>query len=164
MTDAGEAAIDIDIGRQRLELRAGGRVVFACPVSTAANGPGERVDSECTPRGEHLVAEKIGAGSAPGTVFVGRQPTGERYTPALRAAAPGRDFILTRILWLEGCEPGRNRGAGVDSRARYIYLHGAPDDVPMGVPGSRGCVRLRNDDIIRLFDLVSVGTRVRIHE
>ncbi len=156
--------VEVDLARQRLRLHAAGGVLLDCPVSTARNGPGERMHSECTPRGEHVVAEKIGAGCAPGTVFVGRRPTGERCTPALRAAAPGRDWILTRILWLAGCEPGRNRGGEVDTRARYVYIHGAPDEVPLGVPGSRGCVRMRNADVIDLFDRVEVGTRVYIHE
>lgn len=154
--------IEIDLDQQRLLLRDGERVLLDCPVSTAANGPGERAGSECTPRGEHVIAEKIGAGCAPGTVFVERRPTGELWSPALAAAAPGRDFILTRILWLDGCEPGRNRGGEVDTRARYIYIHGAPDDAKMGVPGSRGCIRMRNADVIRLFDLVEIGTRVLI--
>lgn len=154
--------IEIDLGAQRLRLRDGERVLLDCPVSTAVNGPGERAGSECTPRGEHVVAEKIGDGCAPGTVFVGRRPTGELWSPALAAAAPERDFILTRILWLDGCEPGRNRGGEVDTRARYIYIHGAPDDAEMGVPGSRGCIRMRNADVIRLFDLVEAGTRVLI--
>ena len=118
--------------------------------------------SECTPRGEHIIAEKIGAGAAVNTVFVGRRPTGEFYRPALRQAQPERDWILTRILWLSGLEAGKNKGADRDSHARYIYIHGAPDDVTMGRPGSRGCVRMRNADIIELFDRIETGTRVSI--
>jgi lipoprotein-anchoring transpeptidase ErfK/SrfK len=120
--------------------------------------------SECTPRGMHVIEEKIGTGCAPNTVFVGRRPNGEVCTPALRAMHPGRDWIVTRILWLGGLEHGRNRGGNVDTRARYIYLHGTPEHTRMGVPGSHGCVRLRNADVMTLFDLVSVGTLVRIDE
>lgn len=156
--------LEISIARQRLRLLEEGRVVREYPVSTARNGPGERMDSECTPRGAHVIAEKIGAGCPADTVFVGRRPTGELYSPLLRRRHPGRDWILTRILWLDGSEPGRNRGGEVDSRARYIYIHGSPDDVPMGRPGSRGCVRMRNADIIELFERVVVGTPVRICE
>jgi len=156
--------IEISIADQRLVLLQGDEILLDCAVSTAANGPGERQDSECTPRGRHRIARKIGTGCAPGTVFIGRRPTGESYTPALARAHPGRDWILTRILWLEGLEPGRNRGPGVDSHERYIYLHGSADETALGRPGSRGCVRLRNADIMRLFELVEEGTIVNIHE
>lgn len=163
-SDGGGRLVVVNLARQRLELHAGGEVVFACSVSTAANGPGEVLNSECTPRGMHFIEEKIGAGCAPNTVFVGRRPTGEVCTPALRAARPDRDWIVTRIMWLGGLEPGRNRGGSVDTRTRYIYIHGTPEHTPIGVPGSRGCVRLRNCDVMTLFDLVDVGTRVRIDE
>ncbi len=131
-------------------------------VSTAANGPGERRGSHCTPRGRHVVRAKIGAGAAPNSVFVGRRPTGEVWSPDLAAQHPGRDWILTRILWLSGCERGFNRLGEVDTMRRYIYIHGSPDTVPMGVPGSIGCVRMRNADIVELFDLVPAGTLVDI--
>ena len=162
--DAGESdtLVHIDLDRQRLELRVQGGVRRAYPVSTAANGPGEKEGSECTPRGRHVIRAKIGAGAAPGTVFVGRRPTGERYTPALGAAHPDRDWILTRILWLSGTETGRNRLGRVDTMRRYIYIHGCPDDIDMSVPGSHGCIRMRNDDVIDLFDRVEAGTRVVI--
>lgn len=157
-------SIEIDLGQQRLTLRDGGRVVAEFPVSTAANGAGERVGSFCTPRGRHRIRAKIGAGAALGAVFVGRRPTGEHWNPALAAAEPKRDFILTRILWLSGCEPGRNRLGELDTMRRYIYIHGAPDAAPMGVPGSHGCIRMRNADVVALFDAVPVGTAVEIHE
>lgn len=156
--------IEISIGEQTLALYRDAERVRRYSVSTARNGAGERQDSFCTPRGEHVIAEKIGAGCAAGTVFVGRQPTGEIYSPELRQAAPERDWILTRILWLDGCEDGVNRGGEVDSKRRYIYIHGAPDDVELGVPGSRGCIRMRNSDIIELFDDVAAGTPVSIRE
>ena len=159
---ASDTLIRIDLDRQCLELHVRGRPDTIYPVSTAANGPGEQEGSECTPRGMHVVRARIGAGAAPGTVFVGRRPTGERYTPELGAAYPGRDWILTRILWLSGTEPGRNRLGRVDTMRRYIYIHGCPDDVDITSPGSHGCIRMRNDDVIALFDRVEAGTRVMI--
>lgn len=160
-----ERIIEVSLAEQRLWLRDGSDVLMDTRVSTARNGPGERLDSECTPRGWHEIHAKIGAECPPNTVFVGRKATGEVYSKEYAAtAAPGRDWILTRILWLQGLEPGRNCGGDVDSRQRYIYIHGTPDDVALGQPGSRGCVRVRNDDMVRLFDLVEVGTRVHIKE
>ena len=153
--------IRISIPAQTLALLDdAGRIVRSYVVSTATNGPGERRGSHCTPRGRHIVRAKIGAGAAPNTVFVGRRPTGEVWSPELAAQHPGRDWILTRILWLSGCEPGFNRLGEVDTMRRYIYIHGSPDAVPMGVPGSIGCVRMRNAEIIELFDLVPAGTPV----
>jgi L,D-transpeptidase YbiS len=156
--------IAIDLGAQTLTLRDGAREVAAFAVSTAARGAGEQRGSYCTPRGRHVVRAKIGAGAPAGAVFVGRRPTGEVWSPALAAREPARDFILSRILWLSGREPGRNRLGEVDSMRRYIYIHGAPDDAPMGEPLSHGCIRMRNADVIALFDAVPVGTPVEIHE
>jgi len=156
--------IEINIGEQRLRYWENGALVMDVPVSTAKNGAGERRGSECTPRGEHIIRAKIGGGCAPGTVLVGRRPTGEIYSRELGERFPGRDWILTRILWLSGREPGLNRLGDVDSMRRYIYLHGTPDHVVLGVPGSRGCVRMRNSDIIALFDRVPAGTPVIISE
>ena len=157
------AEIRVSIPAQTLELVGdGGGTVRRFAVSTATNGPGERRGSHCTPRGRHIVRAKIGAGAALDTVFVGRRPTGEIWSPALAARYPGRDWILTRILWLSGCEPGFNRLGEVDTMRRYIYIHGSPDAVPMGVPGSIGCVRMRNADIVELFDLVPAGIPVEI--
>ena len=134
------------------------------PVSTAFNGAGEVSGSFCTPRGRHVVRAKIGAEQAVNTVFVQRRPTGEIYSSQLQAAFPRRDWILTRILWLSGCEPGRNRLGDVDTMRRYIYLHGTPDSTSLGVPGSHGCVRLANRDIIELFDLLPTYSPVEIIE
>lgn len=156
--------VRVSIARQRLELREGERLLAAYDVSTAANGPGERNGSGGTPRGRHVVRAKVGAGCPPGTVFVARRPTGEIWTPELAAAAPERDWILSRILWLSGCEPGRNRLGDVDTFRRYVYIHGAPDDAPMGRPGSHGCIRMRNADVIDLYDRVPVGIAVHIQE
>lgn len=165
MNSAPRIGIEVSIGAQALRLiGADGEAVFTAPVSTARNGAGERMNSECTPRGRHCVRAKIGTGQPANAVFVSRRPTGEIYTPALRAAYPGRDWILTRILWLSGLEPGHNRLGDVDTMRRYVYIHGCPDDDPMGVPGSRGCIKMRNRQIIELFDLVAVGTPVVIKE
>lgn len=155
-----ERLIHIRIPDQRLELLEGGAAVASYPMSTARNGPGERRGSGCTPRGWHRVRIKIGAGLPLNTVFVGRRPTGEIYGSELAAAYPERDWILTRILWLTGLEPGFNRGGDRDTLRRYIYVHGCPDQAPMGIPLSHGCIRLRNQDLLDLFDRVEAGDRV----
>ncbi len=156
--------IEIDIAKQRLRLYEAGRVLDDYPVSTALAGAGEQQGSGCTPRGRHRVRVKIGAGCPAGSVFVGRRHSGEVYSPALAAAAPERDWILSRILWLTGLEPGRNRGGERDTLRRFIYIHGTPDSEPMGVPRSHGCIRMRNADVIDLFDRVPVGCPVDILE
>jgi lipoprotein-anchoring transpeptidase ErfK/SrfK len=155
--------IEVDVPAQTLVVRdRQGGEAMRTRVATARKGVGERRGSEQTPRGEHYIRAKIGAGEPANTVFVSRRPTGEIYSPALRAAFPGRDWILTRILWLCGLERGKNRLGEVDTMRRYVYLHGCPDEDPMGVPSSHGCVKMRNADVIKLFDLVPVGTRVTI--
>ena len=156
--------IEIDISRQQLVLREGERILRTYSVSTAKKGAGEKNGSFCTPRGRHIVRAKIGAGQPANTVFVRRRPTGEVWSPELHARYPGRDWMLTRILWLSGCEPGKNRLGDVDTMRRYIYLHGSPDLAEMGKPGSIGCVRMRNRDIVELFDLVPPYTPVEIRE
>ena len=156
--------IKINIALQTLSLYQDDKLVKQYSVSTAANGAGELMDSECTPRGEHRIADKIGHGMQANTVFVGREATGEIYEPELRQQYPDRDWILTRILRLEGCEAGFNQGGNLDSYDRYIYIHGSPEDVSMGQPGSHGCIRMRNDDVIELFELVETGTPVQIKE
>ncbi|MDB5771877.1 MAG: hypothetical protein V7606_1649 [Burkholderiales bacterium] len=141
-----------------------GAVIRQYSISTATNGLGEKSGSNCTPRGRHIIRAKIGAGMSLNTVFRARRPTGEVYSEQLAAENPGRDWILTRILWLSGCEPGFNRLGDVDTMRRYIYIHGCPDSVPMGKPASIGCVRMRNAELVELFDLVPVGTPVEICE
>ena len=156
-------SIRISIPAQTLKLLDDtGRALRTYAVSTARNGPGERRGSHCTPRGRHVVRAKIGAGAAPNTVFVGRRATGEVWSPELAAQHSGRDWILTRILWLSGCEPGRNRLGNVDTMRRYIYIHGSPDSAQLGKPGSIGCVRMHNRDVAELFDLVPVYAPVEI--
>lgn len=159
-----EPVISISISGQRLRLTQGDRLLMDVAVSTAKNGAGEINGSFRTPRGAHLIRAKIGAGCAPNTVFVNRRPTGEFYTPQLRAQFPQRDWILTRILWLSGTEPGKNRLGNVDTMRRCIYIHGCPDEDAMDVAGSHGCVKMRNSEMIELFDRVPVGTRVLISE
>lgn len=155
--------IEISIPDQTLALCDDtGRTLAVYPVSTARNGAGEAKDSGCTPRGGHVVRAKIGASQPVGTVFVGRRPTGEIWTPELAAQNPDRDWILTRILWLSGREPGFNRLGDCDSMQRFIYIHGTPDTEPMGVPLSHGCIRMRNADVVDLFERVPVGTGVSI--
>jgi len=157
--------IEVDVSRQTLRvLGAEGTALMQSRIATARNGVGEEAGSERTPRGEHYIRAKIGTGEPINAVFVARRPTGEIYSSALRAAFPGRDWILTRILWLCGREPGRNRLGRVDTMRRYIYIHGCPDEDLMGVPSSRGCIKMRNDELVRLFDLVRVGTPVSIRE
>ncbi|AGA90822.1 hypothetical protein Thimo_2069 [Thioflavicoccus mobilis 8321] len=155
-------SMHVDIASQTLVLHDGGRPLACYPVSTGVNGPGERDGSGCTPRGWHRVRLAIGAGCPVGTVFRGRRPTGEVYTPELAARFPERDWVLTRILWLTGLEPGRNRGGACDTLRRFIYIHGCPDSEPMGVPRSHGCIRMRNADLFDLFPRVAAGTLVEI--
>lgn len=159
---AGAASIRIDIASQRLVLLESGLLVRDYPVSTGANGHGCEAGSYRTPIGLHRIKLKIGEGQPPGAVFIGRRPTGEVFCPALRDAAPGRDWILTRILWLQGLEPGRNRGQNVDTLRRYIYIHGTPDEGMGQRPSSHGCIRMFNGDVVELFSRVSAGTPVLI--
>lgn len=156
--------IEVIVSAQTLTLYVEERTLMAFPVATASKGVGEQNGSEQTPRGWHYVRAKIGSEQPVNSVFVGRRPTGEIYAPALKAQAPERDWILTRILWLSGLEPGRNRLGTVDTMQRYIYIHGCPEEEPMGIPSSHGCIKMHNQDMIRLFDSVTVGTRVLIKE
>ena len=175
--------IHISIARQLLTLIDGvGQVIRSYPVSTASRGAPTFLQSQlscdireinlqkaqygsyCTPRGKHVIRARIGTGQPVNTVFVARRPTGEIYTEDLGRAFPDRDWMLTRILWLSGCEPGRNRLGCVDSMRRFIYIHGSPDTATMGAPGSHGCIRMRNADILQLFDLVPPYTPVEITE
>ncbi len=154
--------IEVNVPEQRLRLYEDGKVVMDVAVSTAKNGVGEINGSECTPCGWHVIRAKIGADHPVNTVFVERRPTGEIYTPELRKKYPQRDWILTRILWLSGLEVGKNRLNNVDTMRRYVYIHGCPDEDTIGIPSSHGCVKMRNSELIELFDRVPAATRVLI--
>jgi len=155
--------IAIYIQNQTLELLdLNGKLLRRYSISTGANGVGEENGSYCTPRGKHVIRARIGAGLPENAVFVERRPTGEIYSPKLGAQHAGRDWILTRILWLSGCESGFNRSGSCDTMRRYIYIHGTPEGTEMGKPGSRGCVRMCNKELVELFDLVQAGTEVEI--
>jgi L,D-transpeptidase YbiS len=154
--------IAVSLALQRLDLLRDGAPWKSWSISTSKHGAGEVEGSLQTPRGRHVIRAKIGAGAPANAVFRGRRPTGEIYSAELKARFPDRDWILTRILWLSGTEPGRNRLGNVDTMRRYIYIHGMPDSEPLGVPGSIGRVRMRNGDIVELFDLVPAGTTVEI--
>ncbi len=156
--------IEVDVKAQQLRLYRDAECLQTYSISTAANGVGEVMDSEQTPRGAHYVRARIGAGLPGNAVLRGRRFIGDIYTAAMGQANPGADWILSRILWLCGTEVGRNRLGRVDSMARYIYIHGTPDSEPMGVPRSHGCIRMRNADIIELFDRVPVGCPVSIED
>jgi lipoprotein-anchoring transpeptidase ErfK/SrfK len=156
--------LDISISTQRLAIIGGGSTIHSYPISTAKNGAGEKRGSECTPTGWHCVRAKIGSGLPLNSVFVGRRATGEIYSDELGKLSPQRDWILTRILWLGGLEPGKNRYRDVDTCWRYIYIHGTPDESMIGLPVSHGCIRMKNEDMLDLFNRVEAGIKVYIHE
>ena len=157
--------IRVSLARQVLELYGdAGQLLATYPVSSAAKGAGEASGSYCTPRGRHLIRAKIGGDQPLNAVFCGRRPTGEIFGPELAAQFPGRDWILSRILWLSGREPGFNRLGKVDTMARYIYIHGTGEEGRLGSPVSHGCIRMANRDIAELFDLVPAFTEVEIVE
>lgn len=156
--------LDIDLKNQGLTVYQAGKPLCSYFISSAKNGVGEQRDTGCTPRGWHTVRAMIGQDCPENTVFVARRPTGEIFTPALQVQYPDRDWILTRILWLSGMEPGHNRLGRVDTMRRYIYIHGVPDSTELGRPNSKGCIRISNKDMLELFQLVQPGTRVFIHE
>lgn len=154
--------IAIHAKRQQMLCYDHGLLTYTYSISTGKNGLGEQQHSECTPRGLHEIHSIIGAGHDVNSVFVARVWTGEIYSAELAQRFPDRDWILTRILRLKGLEDGRNRGGDVDTFERYIYIHGTPDHVALGVPGSHGCVRMNNQDIVALAEWVHVGTQVFI--
>jgi len=158
--------IDIDTRLQRLYLWEpypdGDMLIREYPISTARNGLGEQCGSYCTPRGRHRIAERIGVGQPLFAVFKARVPTGEIWSRDLEANEPDRDWILTRILWLDGLEEGRNKGGQQDTHDRYIYIHGTNEEHLIGQPVSHGCIRMKNADVAELFDLVEEGTEVVI--
>jgi L,D-transpeptidase YbiS len=155
-------SLRVTLSTQTLSLERSGRALKTYVVSTSKHGAGEISGSFKTPCGRHVIRAKIGAGAPLNAVFRGRRATGEIYTAELARANPDRDWILTRILWLSGTEIGRNRLGPVDTMRRYIYIHGTPDSEPLGSPGSIGCIRMANSDIVELFDSVAAGTIVDI--
>lgn len=155
-------SIVVTIASQKLTVLHDGVIVREYQVSSAKKGVGEQFGSEQTPRGSHIIRAKIGDDCPINTVFVARRPTGEIYSHALRQANPDRDWILTRIFWLSGLQKGKNRLGKVDTMRRYIYIHGTPDETDMACPGSRGCLRMLNLDIIELYHLIPVGTLIDI--
>ncbi len=159
-----ERYIRISISNQSIQLMDNDQIVFNAMIATAKNGAGENFGSECTPRGWHTIRAKIGAGCAENTVFIGRRPTGEIYSEKLKQEHPGRDWILTRIMWLSGLEVGFNRSGQQDSMRRFIYIHGCPDEHLMGIPSSHGCIKMRNSKVIQLFDQIETGISVVINE
>lgn len=157
-----EQIIKIKVDSQSMECYEDGTLLNSYLISTAKNGVGEKLGSECTPRGWHAIYSKIGMDNEINSVFVARKWTGEIYNEELANKFPDRDWILTRILQLEGLEEGFNLGGDLDSLSRYIYIHGTPDTTILGKPGSHGCIRMSNKDIIQLFNWVRVGTKVHI--
>ncbi|PHS71181.1 MAG: L,D-transpeptidase [Cycloclasticus sp.] len=164
MTEQPATTISIDINQQILSLFVAGEQVITYPVCTAKNGVGEAFGSECTPRGRHIIRAKMGDDAEVASVFVGRRLTGEIHQQSLTDAEPDKDWILSRILWLSGLEKGKNRLGQVDTMRRYIYIHGAPDELVSATPSSHGCIRMKNADVIDLYKRVSVGTVVSINE
>ena len=156
--------IHISVADQRLLLIENNKILFDVMIATAKNGVGEQSGSECTPRGWHKIRAKIGSDCPENTVFIGRRPTGELWSEKLENEHPGRDWILTRIMWLSGLQVGFNRSGTQDTMRRYVYIHGCPDTIPMGVPDSHGCIRMRNSEVIQLFDMVEAGIAVFIDE
>ena len=144
--------ININISKQILVYKG-----KSYSVSTAKNGIGEVKDSYCTPTGKFKIIEKIGANLELGSVLVNRESTGEIYNTVLAKKFPDRDWILTRILWLDGIEVHNK-----NTKNRYIYIHGSPDETPMGIPGSKGCIRMNNLDVVDLFENIQTGEDVVI--
>ena len=140
------------------------KVLFEYPVSTSSYGIGNKNGSFKTPVGEHSIAQKIGDGCAVNEVFIGRVPQGVLEELQAKEHALPEDIITSRILWLQGMEPGKNNGEDIDSYHRYIYIHGTSEEEKIGTPASHGCVRMRNQDVIDLFNQVDEGCRVLIQE
>jgi hypothetical protein len=157
--------IIIKINRQKLYCcNRQGDILFEYPVSTSRFGTGNKNGSFKTPLGEHSIAQKIGAGCAVNEVFIGRVPQGQLDLLQAEDTPLADDIITSRILWLQGMEPGVNNGEGIDSYQRYIYIHGTSEEEKIGTPASHGCVRMRNLDVIDLFNRVDEGCRVLIQE
>jgi L,D-transpeptidase-like protein len=147
--------IVVSVADQAMDLYYRDQFIARYPVSTSQFGVGDDPGRCATPLGHLKIAQKIGDGAPSGMVFKDRRPTGEILVPN----APGRDPIVTRILWLKGLEPQNQNAYG-----RYIYIHGTPVENQIGKPASYGCIRMRSQDILRVFTTVGIGTRVDIVE
>ncbi|ATZ68023.1 cell wall-recycling L,D-carboxypeptidase ElsL [Acinetobacter haemolyticus] len=156
-----QADILIDLAQQTLYLPKHNKLYV---ISSGKNGIGEQENTGKTPRGWHRIAQKIGDDAPKNSVFIARQATGEIYDQDLAQQFPERDWILSRILWLDGLQAGFNQGDGCDTFKRYIYIHGTPETEPMGIPMSHGCIRMKNDEVIELFELISEQALVYISE
>ncbi|HEX4637867.1 MAG TPA: L,D-transpeptidase [Chthoniobacterales bacterium] len=151
---SGRTKIDISLADQRLTLTRDGEKVHTFPISSSRFGIGTEEGSLKTPVGNFRIAEKIGHGAAPGTIFKARVPLGpEDPLPDTE------DFVTTRILWLDGVDPDN-----ANTRERYIYIHGTKHEDRIGTPDSHGCIRMRDADVIKLFELVDETTQVVIRE
>ncbi|HUM98855.1 MAG TPA: L,D-transpeptidase [Halothiobacillus sp.] len=160
---AGDAPfIIIDAKNQTLYLFEHKKLKQSFPVSTSAVGVGNAAGSNRTPLGLHKIAEKFGDGEPVGMIFKARKPSGALASIQTRPIKGDGDDVTTRIMWLQGLEPGVNEGQGIDSHARYIYIHGTPEEGLIGTPESHGCVRMNNTQVIELFNQVPVGTLVDI--
>jgi len=154
--------IVVSVREQKLYLFKNRRLDHVYPVSTSAVGVGSKAGSNRTPLGLHRIAQKFGAGEPLGMIFKSRRPTGKIAHIQTKPIKGDGDDVTTRIMWLEGMQPGVNKGPGVDSHARYIYIHGTPEEGLIGTPESHGCVRMKNRDVVRLFRQVATGTLVDI--
>ena len=154
--------IIVDISEQRLYLYSNNDLILSYPVSTSKYGEGQTENSFKTPLGLHEIKEKIGHKAPINTIFTARVNTNKRADVQIKQNDTEDDFVTSRIMWLDGLEEGINRGLGVDSYNRYIYIHGTHEEGLIGQKASHGCIRMFNNDVIELFDIVSEGTKVQI--
>ena len=160
---ASDTVIIVSVNQQRLFLFKAEKLIASYPVSTAIKGCGNLSGSFQTPPGTHCIAEKIGADAPINSIFKGRINTGNIAKIITDPDSHSKDDIITtRILWLKGLEPGINKGGNIDSYQRYIYIHGTNEEGRLGSSASHGCIRMGNQDVIELFEQVSVGTLVEI--
>lgn len=158
-------SINVNVSQQQLRLLdEDGNLIHQYPVSTSKYGTGNQNGSEQTPLGLHRIKDKLGGAMPVNEVFIGRLPHGNLDECIERGVELPDDVIMSRIMWLEGMEPGRNKGGFVDTYQRYIYIHGTNHEGDIGKPSSIGCIRMLNKDIVELFRLVDVGTEVLIEE
>ena len=158
-------SIRINVGQQKLYLlNEAGETISEYPVSTSKYGTGSESGSEKTPLGLHRIKDKIGGAMPMNMVLVGREPKGMLEDCIRDSIELPEDVITSRVMWLEGMEPGRNQGGHVDTYNRYIYIHGTSDEDSIGTPASIGCIRMLNKDVVELYRLVETGTEVLIEE